>query len=79
MVRNLGELVTKLTYRSAAKAIELFAPISISHQKINALVKEAGQNPKKQQTSDQRYDVLEYTKRTPKVLYLEGDGFMVKT
>jgi Uncharacterised protein family (UPF0236). len=79
VVRNLSELATKLTYRSAAKAIELFAPFSISHQKINALVKEAGQNLKKQQTSDQRYDALENTKRTPKVLYLEGDGFQIKT
>lgn len=79
VVRNLGELATKLTYRSAAKAIELFAPFSISHQKINALVKQAGQNLKKQQTSDQRYDALDQPKRAPKALYLEGDGFMIKT
>lgn len=78
VVRNLSELATKLSYRTAAKAVELLAPFTVSHQKINSLVNQAGQEVKKQQTSNQRYDALEKPKTAPKVLYLEGDGFMVK-
>lgn len=79
LVRNLGELATKLTYRSAAKAVELLSPITISHQKINQLVKQAGRHLKEQQTSDERYDELTTQKRTPKTLYIEGGGFQMST
>lgn len=78
LVRNLGELATQMTYRSAEKAVELLAPFSISHQKMNQLVNQAGEEIKKQQTSDQRYDVLKKEKSKKPALYIEGDGFLVK-
>lgn len=59
--------------------MELLSPITISHQKINQLVKQAGRHLKEQQTSDERYDELTTQKRTPKTLYIEGDGFQMST
>lgn len=59
--------------------MELLSPITISHRKINQLVKQASQHLKEQQISDERYDELTAQKRTPKTLYIEGDGFHIST
>ncbi|MFC4720682.1 UPF0236 family transposase-like protein, partial [Enterococcus lemanii] len=78
LVRNLSEFATKVSYRTGELAIRLFAPFTISHQKLNQLVTQAGQEFKKQQTSDERYIELKQAKRKPNVLYIEGDGFVFK-
>ena len=78
LVRNLGELATTLTYRAGAKVVELLAPFTVSHQKMNELVNQVGQELKKQQTADQRYDAFEKPKTAPKALFIEGDAFLVK-
>ena len=78
LVRNLSEFATKVSYRTGELAIRLFAPFTISHQKLNQLVTQAGQEFKKQQTSDERYIELKQAKRKPNVLYIEGDGFIFK-
>jgi len=38
LVRNLSEFATKVPYRTGELAIRLFAPFTISHQKLNQLV-----------------------------------------
>ena len=78
LVRNLSEFAAKVPYRTGELAIQLFAPFTISHQKLNQLVNQAGQELKKQQTSAERYIELKQPKRTPKVLHIEGDGFYIQ-
>ena len=48
LVRNLSEFATKVSYRTGELAIRLFAPFTISHQKLNQLVTQAGKEFKKQ-------------------------------
>lgn len=55
--------------------MEQLSPNTISHKKINQLVKQASQHLKEKQTSDERYDELTAQKRTPKTLYIEGVAF----
>lgn len=76
VVRNLCELSTTLTYRNAAKAIELFAPFNISHQKINQVVNKTGEQIQEKQKAED-FKVVENLKEID-VLHVEGDAFWVK-
>lgn len=76
-VRNILEVSSVATYRNTALAVNCLSGFNISHAQIGNLVKTAGQKIKEQQEADSRYDVQTIKKQVP-VLYLEGDGVMIK-
>lgn len=76
-VRNILEVSSVATYRNTALAVNCLSGFNISHAQIGNLVKTAGQKIKEQQEADSRYDAQTAKKQVP-VLYLEGDGVMIK-
>lgn len=76
-VRNILEVSSTATYRNTALAINCLAGFSISHAQVGSLIKQAGKQIKNQQEAESRYDGI-ITKRKVPVLYLEGDGVMIK-
>lgn len=78
VIRNLCELSTSLTYRNASKAIELFAPFNISHQKINKVVNETGKQIQEKQEAETKVIKAPENLKKLDVLYVEGDAFWIK-
>ncbi|WP_172987604.1 UPF0236 family transposase-like protein, partial [Lactobacillus helveticus] len=76
-VRNILEVSSVAAYSNTALAVNCLSGFNISHAQIGNLVKPAGQKIKEQQEADSRYDAQIAKKRVP-VLYLEGDGIMIK-
>ena len=76
-VRNILEVSSAATYRNTALAVNCLSGFNISHAQIGNLVKAAGQKIKEQQEADSRYEAQTSKKKVP-VLYLEGDGVMIK-
>lgn len=76
-VRNILEVSSVATYRNTALAVNCLTGFNISHSQIGNLIKLAGQEIKDQQEADSRYDAPREKKQVP-VLYLEGDGVMIK-
>jgi hypothetical protein len=76
-VRNILEVSSVATYRNTALAVNCLSGFNISHAQVGNLVKAAGQKIKEQQESDSRYDA-KTSKKKVSVLYLEGDGVMIK-
>ena len=76
-VRNILEVSSVATYRNTALAVNCLAGFNISHAQIGNLIKAAEQKIKEQQEADSRYDSQLKKKQVP-VLYLEGDGVMIK-
>ncbi|NRO09267.1 hypothetical protein IMAU60204_01974 [Lactobacillus helveticus] len=76
-VRNILEVSSVAAYSNTALAVNCLSGFNISHAQIGNLVKPAGQKIKEQQEADSRYDAQTAKKRVP-VLYLEGDGIMIK-
>ena len=76
-VRNILEVSSVATYRNTALAVNCLSGFNISHAQVGNLVKAAGQKIKEQQESDSRYDA-QTSKKKVSVLYLEGDGVMIK-
>ncbi|MFT8405214.1 MAG: ISLre2 family transposase [Liquorilactobacillus nagelii] len=59
-----------------ASAVNLLTPISMSHQKVAGVIKEAGARIDNYQRQQGINDTVE--KNKPMILYLEGDAFSVK-
>lgn len=76
-VRNILEVSSVATYRNTALAVNCLSDFNISHAQVGNLVKAAGQKIKEQQESDSRYNA-KTSKKKVSVLYLEGDGVMIK-
>lgn len=76
-VKNILEVSSVATYRNTALAVNCLAGFNISHMQVGKLIKMAGQNIKTKQETDSRYDAVSTKKKVP-VLYLEGDGVMIK-
>ena len=76
-VRNILEVSSAATYRNTALAVNCLSGFNISHAQFGNLVKAAGQKIKEQQEADSRYEAQTSKKKVP-VLYLEGDGVMIK-
>ncbi len=76
-VKHILEVSAAATYRNAALAINTLSNFHISHAQIGNLIAHAGKNIKEQQEADERYDGISQKRRVP-VLYLEGDGVMIK-
>lgn len=76
-VRNILEVSSAATYRNTALAVNCLSGFNISHAQFGNLVKATGQKIKEQQEADSRYEAQTSKKKVP-VLYLEGDGVMIK-
>ncbi len=75
--RNALLVSTRMTYRNAAMAINTLTKAAVSHQQLDRLVIRQGQEVKQKQEDEDRYLGWRKKKRV-KVLYLEGDGVMIK-
>ncbi|WP_232805122.1 ISLre2-like element ISLcr2 family transposase [Lactobacillus crispatus] len=76
-VKNILEVSSVATYRNTALAVNCLSGFNISHMQVGNLVKMAGKNIKAGQEADSRYDAAGTKKKVP-VLYLEGDGVVIK-
>lgn len=76
-VKNILEVSSVATYRNTALAVNCLSGFNISHMQVGNLVKMAGKNIKAGQEADSRYDAAG-TKKKVSVLYLEGDGVVIK-
>lgn len=76
-VKNILQVSAVATYRNTALAVNALSCFNISHGQVGNLIKQAGQKIKEQQESEERYDAVVTKKKVP-VLYLEGDGVVIK-
>ncbi|EEJ71411.1 hypothetical protein FC57_GL001311 [Lactobacillus ultunensis DSM 16047] len=76
-VKNILEVSAVATYRNTALAVNALSCFNISHSQVGKLIIQAGKQIKKQQEADERYDQAKPKRKVP-VLYLEGDGVMIK-
>lgn len=67
------------TYRTAAQSIRILTPIEVSHTKVHSMTQETGQRI--QDWTDKFFlsnKVLRKEKKKVSVLYIEGDGLLLK-
>lgn len=76
-VKNILEVSSVATYRNTALAANCLSGFNISHMQVGNWVKMAEKNIKAGQEADSRYDAAGTKKKVP-VLYLEGDGVVIK-
>ena len=76
-VKNILQVSTVATYRNTALAVNALSCFNISHGQVGNLIKQAGKRIKSQQESEDRYDGVTEKRKVP-VLYLEGDGVIIK-
>ncbi|GBA97993.1 hypothetical protein LJCM1025_17570 [Lactobacillus gasseri] len=76
-VKNILQVSAVATYRNTALAVNTLSCFNISHCQIGNLIKQAGKRIKEQQESEDRYDTVTEKKKVA-VLYLEGDGIIIK-
>ena len=76
---NVARVAAHSVYRSTAEAVNLLTPVSISHQTVGAIVKAAGEMyTAYEQAQNEREPEQEEELKRPTVLYLEGDGVVIR-
>lgn len=76
-VKNILEVSAVATYRNTALAVNALSCFNISHSQVGKLIIQAGKQIKEQQEAEDRYDQARRKRKVP-VLYLEGDGVVIK-
>ncbi|MFT9014065.1 ISLre2 family transposase [Liquorilactobacillus mali] len=76
LLAQVSGLASKGVMRTVASAVNLLTPISMSHQKVAGVIKEAGARIDNYQRQQGINDTV--GKNKPVILYLEGDAFSVK-
>ncbi len=75
----VAQIASKCVYRSAALAVNLMTPISMSHQEIGSMIKRAGEQYKAWEKAEEGAEPAENAElKQPEILYIEGDGVAIK-
>ena len=75
----IARVGAKAVYRVTAEAINSLTPVTISHQQVARIVKRVGKRYEEWETAQVEAEAPEDAElRWPEVLYIEGDGLMLK-
>ena len=76
---NVAKVAAHSVYRATAEAVNLLTSVSISHQKVGTIVKTVGEKyTAYEQAQNEREPEATEELRQPEVLYIEGDGVLIK-
>ena len=76
---NVAKVAAHSVYRATAEAVNLLTPVTISHQKVGTIIKAVGEKYKAyEQVQNEREPEATEELRQPEVLYIEGDGVLIK-
>lgn len=74
----VAQIGAKSVYRTAAFAVNTLSPVTISHQQISRIIRDAGQQCKEwEEAQKEKYPEKESELKKPEYLYLEGDGLIL--
>lgn len=76
-VKDILEVSAVATYRNTVLVANALSCSNISHSQVGKLIIQTGKQIKEQQEAEDRYDQAERKRKAP-VLYLEGDGVVIK-
>ena len=75
----VAQIAAKSVYRSTAMALTLLTPVTISHQEVGSLIKKVGEQYAKWEDAQACAEPEdEAVLKTPEVLYIEGDGVIIR-
>ena len=76
---TIARVGAKAVYRVTAEAINALTPVSISHQQVARIVKHVGARYGEWEAAQREAEIPEDAElKRPEVLYIEGDGLMLK-
>lgn len=76
---NVARVAARSVYRATAEAVNLLTPVNISHQKVGTIIKHVGEMYQVyEQEQNERTPEPTEELRKPEILYLEGDGVLIK-
>ena len=76
---TIAKIAAHSTYRVTAMAVNLLSPITISHQQVCNIVRKVGNAYKEWELYEQNNTPkVDDELRAPSILYIEGDGLVIK-